>query len=267
VLTLRIPWAFLLRDLRTERSYKLALLARVAGAALSVLVFYFIATALRGRANASFDHFGGYFSFAVVGLALLTYLSLGVSAMASSLRDSQGAGTLELLVVSPTRLSLSLVSAAASGFVIVSVSVVAYLGAGAAFGAHLGEANVPVALLAFALTTASFVALALFAASIVFLTSRGNPVAWGVRTVSVVLCGVFYPTSVLPGWLRVLGEPLPLTHALKLMRGTLLLGQGLDELWRPMLTLAGLTAVLLPLSLLACRLAVRLARTDGSLTR
>lgn len=267
MLALRIPWAFLVRDLRTELSYKFALLMRVLTAVLSVLVFYFIATALRGVGSSSFDHFGGYFPFAVIGLAFLTYMSLGVGAMASSMRDSQAAGTLELMVVSPTRLWLWLLSSALSGFTFASVSVAAFLATGAAFGASLGSANVPAALVAFALTTASFVPLALFAASIVFLTTRGNPVAFGVRTVSVVLCGVFYPPSVLPDWLRALGEPLPLTHALELMRGTLLLGQGFGDLWEPLLVLAGLTAGLLPLSLLACRLAVRLARTDGSLTR
>jgi ABC-2 type transport system permease protein len=267
MIALRLPWAFLLRDMRTEFSHKFALVLKVAGAALSVVIFYFIATALRHVGNSSFDVFGGYFPFAVIGLAFITYMTLGVGAMASTMRDSQADGTLELLVVSPTRLSLTLLSSAISGFTFAGFSVFAYLGVGAALGASLGAANVPTALLAFVLTTMSFVPLALFAASIVFLTTRGNPVAFGVRTASVVLSGVFYPTSVLPEWLRIPGQALPLTHALEVLRGSLLLGEGPGALGNQFLALAGLTVVLTPLSLLACRAAVRIARTDGSLTR
>lgn len=267
MLVLRIPWAFLVRDLRTEASYKAALALRVVAAILSVLVFYFIATALRGVGSSSFGAYGGYFPFAVIGLAFLTYLSSGVGAIASSLRESQAAGTLELLVISPTRLSLTLLSSSISGFAFATLSVVVYLLAGVALGVDLGAANLAVAALSFTVATVSFVALGLFAASIVFLTARGNPIAWGVRTASVVLCGVFYPVDVLPDALRALAQVLPLTHALELLRGSLLLGQGLGELWQELLVLAALGAVLLPASLLTCRLAVRLARTDGSLTR
>lgn len=262
-----VPWAFLVRDLRIEASHKGALVLRIAAAVVSVLVFYFIATALRGVGSSSFGPYGGYFGFAVIGLTLLTYMSSGIAAMAGSLRESQAAGTLELLVISPTRLSLTLLSSSLSGFVLATLSVIVFVAAGAALGVDLGRADVPVALLSFAVATVSFAALALFAASVVFLTTRGNLVAGGVRTVSVVLCGVFYPVGVLPEALRVVAQALPLTHALELARGSLLLGQGVDELWDELLILGGLGAVLLPASLLACRVAVRLARTDGSLTR
>ncbi|HEX9438332.1 MAG TPA: hypothetical protein VF909_01570, partial [Roseiflexaceae bacterium] len=67
-------------------------------------------------------------------------------------------------------------------------------------------------------------------------------------------------------WLRALAQALPLTHALELMRRSLLNGEGWAELQGEMLTLIGLTALLLPLGLLACALAVRVARTDGSLS-
>jgi hypothetical protein len=53
---------------------------------------------------------------------------------------------------------------------------------------------------------------------------------------------------------------------LELERGALLLGQGFGELWQELAVLAGLTAVYLPLGLVACRAALRVARTDGNLT-
>jgi ABC-2 type transport system permease protein len=81
-----------------------------------------------------------------------------------------------------------------------------------------------------------------------------------------VLGGVYYPVNVLPSWLNVIGQLLPLTHALELLRRSLLNGEGFAQLGGELAILAGLTLVLLPLGLLACQLAIRVARTDGSLS-
>jgi hypothetical protein len=51
------------------------------------------------------------------------------------------------------------------------------------------------------------------------------------------------------------------------MRRSVLQGEGIETLWGPLLLLVGLAAVMLPIGLLACHLAVRLAQTDGSLSQ
>ena len=55
---------------------------------------------------------------------------------------------------------------------------------------------------------------------------------------SLLLSGFMFPFRGMPGWAQVLGEVLPLTHFLRIVRGILLKGNGLDqvlpELW-PML--------------------------------
>ena len=263
----RLPWAFFLRDLRIEVSYKAGFAGRVVSALFSVALLYFLARVFRNSTASSLEGYGGsYFSFAVLGLAFLAYMTLGIGGIASSIRDSQMAGTLELMVLSPTRLSAVLVASSLPAYVFALLSVLVYLGAGSALGIDLSGANVPFALLSLLVATASFVALGLFAAGLVFLTKRGNPVAWAIRSASVVLAGVFYPVDVLPGTLRAIGQILPLTHALELMRRSLLNGEGAAELWQELAALAALVIVLLPLGLAACRLAVRIARTDGSLT-
>ncbi|RPH69095.1 MAG: ABC transporter permease [Myxococcaceae bacterium] len=43
---------------------------------------------------------------------------------------------------------------------------------------------------------------------------------------SILLSGFMFPFAGMPGWARVLGEMLPLTHALRLIRGILLKGNG-----------------------------------------
>jgi ABC-2 type transport system permease protein len=91
-------------------------------------------------------------------------------------------------------------------------------------------------------------------------------VNWLVNTASVLLAGVFYPTEVLPEALQALGRVLPMTHALEIVRRSLLGGEGIDTLLPSFVALVALTAVYLPLGILACHWAVRVAQTDGSLT-
>src|SRR5205085_1841943 len=94
--------------------------------------------------------------------------------------------------------------------------------------------------------------------------ARGDTLGWALRVSSLVLGGVYYPVNVLPSWLNLIGQLLPLTHALELLRRSLLRGEGFAQLGGELAILAGLTLLLLPLGLLACQLAIRVARTDGS---
>ena len=56
---------------------------------------------------------------------------------------------------------------------------------------------------------------------------------------SILLSGFMFPFAGMPQWARVIGEMLPLTHALRLIRGILLKGNGvldvLPHLWPLML--------------------------------
>jgi len=67
---------------------------------------------------------------------------------------------------------------------------------------------------------------------------------------SMLLSGFMFPFRGMPGWAQTLGEALPLTHFLRIVRGVMLKGTGaaelLPELW-PMLAflaVAGSVALL-----------------------
>jgi ABC-2 type transport system permease protein len=267
VTALRLPWAFLVRDFRIEASYKGAFVRRLAVPVLAVVIFYFVARAIRDVEGTSLGAYGGsYFAFTVLGLALLSYMTAGVTWLTTNLRASQLSGALEHVVLSGAPLSGILVSSSLAGFAIGAVSMVGFLAVAVAFGLSLGVANVGFALLSFLLATVSFMGLALLSASLVFVTRRGAPLAWAVRSSSLVLAGVFYPVSVLPEALRLLSQALPLTHALELIRGSLLLGHGAGDLWPHLLALVVISVVLTAISLAACRLAVNVARAEGGLS-
>jgi ABC-2 type transport system permease protein len=260
--------ATLLRDFRTAVSYRAGFLLSLAGSLVSVVGVFFLSKAFGPAAAGPIDRYGGsYFGFAIVGVALSNLMSLGLTGMSARIREGQMMGTLELMLLSPNRLWLIFLSSSLWGHLQAIVTLVLLVAFGVLLGMDLGGANVLMTLLALVLAVISFNALGLFSAAVVIVIKQGNPVAFLISVASILLAGVLYPMSVLPAWLQVIGQALPLTHALELIRRAALAGEGLATLWLPVLALLGLTAVYLPLGLWACRWAIRLAQTDGSLSQ
>jgi len=48
---------------------------------------------------------------------------------------------------------------------------------------------------------------------------------------SLLLSGFMFPFRGMPVWAQVIGEALPLTHFLRIVRGILLKGNGWPEIW------------------------------------
>ena len=48
---------------------------------------------------------------------------------------------------------------------------------------------------------------------------------------SLMLSGFMFPFRGMPGWAQVIGEMFPLTHFLRIVRGILLKGNGIEEVW------------------------------------
>jgi ABC-2 type transport system permease protein len=46
-----------------------------------------------------------------------------------------------------------------------------------------------------------------------------------------MLSGFIFPFRGMPGWAQVIGEVLPITHFLRIVRGILLKGNGTFEVW------------------------------------
>lgn len=264
---LRVPWAFFRRDRLIQTSYKAGFVMQLGGATLTVATFFFVSRVFSTATGIGVDAYGGsYFGFVLVGIVLTEYINQGIGALGGALRESQTTGTLELMLLSPTRLPVVLFSMTLWTYASATVSAFTYFAVRAALGTDLSRANLPLAALTLALALLSFTGLGLMAGALVILIKRGNPLGWLIRGGSVLLGGVFYPTSVLPAGLQLVGQVLPMTHALDVLRRVVLLGQGLDQVGGGLVALVVLSAVYVPLGLVACAGAIRVARTDGSLS-
>jgi ABC-2 type transport system permease protein len=66
---------------------------------------------------------------------------------------------------------------------------------------------------------------------------------------SILLSGFMFPFRGMPGWAQVLGEAIPVTHFLRVVRGALLKGQELGDMWRELLALLAFVAIVTALAM------------------
>ncbi len=66
---------------------------------------------------------------------------------------------------------------------------------------------------------------------------------------SLLLSGFMFPFRGMPGWAQAIGEVLPLTHFVRIVRGVMLKGNGLVEIWPQVWPLLVFTAVVMAVGL------------------
>jgi ABC-2 type transport system permease protein len=262
-----VATAFLKRDLSQAMSYRLSFLMQFMGIFLNVAVFYFLSQ-LFGKAIApQLEMYGGdYFSFVLIGLAFSGYTGLSLSSFSQSIREGQMMGTLEVMLLTPTRLSAILLSSSLWPYLLTTLNVIVYLFLGVlVFSADLSNVNIFSALVVLVLAITSFSGIGIMSAAMVMLVKKGDPVAWVLGSFSSLLAGVYYPVSVLPDWLEPLSRFIPLYYALDAMRLAMLRGSSLYDIRLDIFALLGFTVIITPLAFLAFRKALKQAKQEGSL--
>jgi ABC-2 type transport system permease protein len=134
-----------------------------------------------------------------------------------------------------------------------------------AFGLHLKWVTLPLVLPVAVLGALSFAPFGLLIMAVVLAVKQAmSGVTFVVAGVSLV-SGLYFPVSVLPGWMRELSRLQPFTAAADLLRH-LMVGARLHEpLVGELGKLVGFPVALLPLSVLALTLAVRSTRRRGTI--
>ncbi len=250
-------------------SYKTQVVFTVLGWLLPVFSYYFIGVMYKGAVAPALQQYGGsYVDFMVVGVAFQGYVSSAFTTLSSRIRNEQLMGTLEYVLMSPTRLSSFLLYNVAWAFLLNSMNAAVILGVGVfVLGVSFSHADILGAVIALLLAILSNMGLGMISAGVIMITKQGDPISFFFNAVSNLLSGVFFPIAVLPYWLRLFSYILPLTWSLQAIRLALLKGYGVLALAHYELILLGFTAVTLPLGLLAFSMGFKQARKEGSLSQ
>jgi drug efflux transport system permease protein len=181
----------------------------------------------------------------IVGL-LLTLTMLMITSMAI-VRERER-GTLEQLIVTPLPKSAmmlgKIIPFALVGYV--QMTVILVLGR-FVFGVPARGSIVLLYLVTFAFIIASL-ALGLLVSTLVRTQVQAMQLSFVFILPTVLLSGFMFPREAMPPAAQWLGALFPVTYYLRILRGILLKGAGLDALWTDALALVGFAVLLIVVS-------------------
>lgn len=259
--------AFVCKDLAISSSYKMQFAFQFAQVFFSVTAIHFIGKMVHasGSSPALLEYELGYFAFALVGLAVDSYLQAGVVKATESIRQSMNQGVFEAMAATPTAYGLLLFYTSLWPFVFATARVSLFFLFGVIFfSLRLPNANWFGAIVVLSVTIPVFLMLGIISSSIIVLIKRGDPVNWFFSRISAILAGTMFPVSVLPSWLRAIAQCLPLTHSLEAARRCLLTGATLFDVRWHLLTLAVFSGCLAPVTYFAVRVFMQSAKKRGA---
>jgi ABC-2 type transport system permease protein len=259
--------AFIRRDWRIARSYRLQFLLEVCAVPIALAMLFFLGRLVdRGSVASDGDLAQGYFAFAAVGFAVLGMAQSALSSFSSRLRTEQTTGTFETLLSSPVSPSVVVLGSAAFDLLRAGASAAATLLVAMLFGLRLqlGFGTAVGVLIGLPALVATFAAVGVVVASCAVIFKQVTALLGMVTAVIALLAGVYFPVDVLPAPLQLLANLLPFTWGIDVLRAGLL--QGELAVGRLAL-LVGFAVVALPLALWLFGHAVDFARRRGTLTQ
>jgi ABC-2 type transport system permease protein len=205
----------------------------------------------------------------MIGAIFWNYLSVTFSWIAETIAVERWEGTLEYTMMAPVRRWSQLMGSVAYAIVYglahtAAMLIVLIL----FFGLDLGRADLATAAAFMALGSVSFVGIGMMAAILPLLyVERGAQMTFVLQSVLLLVSGVYYPISILPGWMQVLAHLSPATYILDAVRAALLDGVGLSQLWGDAWPLALMGIAFIPIGVWAFGRAERYAKRTGKLKR
>jgi ABC-type multidrug transport system permease subunit len=140
-------------------------------------------------------------------------------------------GTMENLLAMPVR-PIEVMLAKITPYIGIGYLQVVIILVMAAVLFHLPiHGSVVLLLFVLGLFIASNLALGITYSTIAANQSQAQQMAQFTMMPFMMLSGFFFPFQGMPGWARVIGEAIPTTHAMRIVRGVLLKGNGIVEIF------------------------------------
>ncbi|HVX39501.1 MAG TPA: ABC transporter permease [Gemmatimonadaceae bacterium] len=253
---------------QTMKSYRVQTLISFAAIVASIVPLYFVAGAVQPIMSGSIKSEGGSaFGFLAVGYATFMLVSMAVSALPQAVSERINSGVFEALLTTPTGIVELLVGLNAFDLLLATLRAVVLLGAAALLGATIIPGRVLPAAIILALIVAAHMPIGVLGAAMILAFRTTGPLPKLAVTLSALLGGVYYPTSVVPSWLRLVSDVLPLSYGLRALRRVLLQNASLVDVAPDVAAVAAAAVLLAATAALAFSYALRHARAQGTLTQ
>jgi ABC-2 type transport system permease protein len=205
----------------------------------------------------------------LVGAVIWAYLGIIFEILTETVAWERWEGTIEYTFMAPLARPVHLFGMGLFAIVYGVVRAVLLFGVVAAFfGLHLPKADYVAALVLLVVASISFIGIGMMTAVLPLISpEKGTQLGFVAQGLLLVVSGVYYPVSVLPGWMEALAKISPATYALRGCRKAILEGAGVSSLWAEIWPLLVIGAVSVPLGLWVFRTGERYAKKHGKLKR
>jgi ABC-2 type transport system permease protein len=260
--------AILRRDVILALRQPLGSITRWFSPIIGIAGFYFVARFVDPHRALSIDgHREGYFAYVSVNLSFMVLQTSALQAFSQSIRYDQLVGTLEPIFASPAPTGLIVASCGVWPLAISLAQVMLCLaGASLFMGLDLHATDLASLLTFVALSTLTMGAIGILSAAGVIAFKQVPPSNYLVGGAASLLSGTLFPTHLFPPVLQLVSWCLPLTHALRGLRGAIA-GDGIAATAGDALWLAVTAALLFPASFILLHFAVERAKCDGTLAQ
>lgn len=207
--------------------------------------------------------------YLLIGTLVWRYLSVVFDAISEVIAWERWEGTIEYTFMAPvSRLTHMLgqtIFSVVYGFVF---SGVIFAAVAVLFHVDLSNANLAGAALVMLAASLSFIGFGILAAFLPLLfPERGAQMTNVVQALLLLISGVYYPVTVLPGWMQMLARLSPATYALEAMRSAVLQNAAWSALVKDVLLLTAMGLVMIPVGLWVFGRAEIYAKKTGKLKR
>jgi ABC-2 type transport system permease protein len=205
----------------------------------------------------------------LVGAVIWAYLGIIFEVLTETVAWERWEGTIEYTFMAPLArpVHLSGMGVFAVAYGIVRASLL-FVVVSLFFGLQLPEANYPAAIVLLLVASISFIGIGMMTAVLPLISpEKGMQLGFVAQGLLLVVSGVYYPVSVLPGWMQALATISPATYALRGTRAAILDGASLGSLWPDIWPLLVIGVVTVPLGLWTFRRGERYAKKHGKLKR
>lgn len=258
---IRVRWLHIL-------SYRLQMMFSIAGLLVTVVPVYFISRALQPTMARSISNEGQeYFAFVVIGLIAFAFMNTATSALHSTFSSDIASGTLEAMLATPVTMPALIVGMLGQAFTWTLLRMSVLLTGAALLGAQIVWSKAIVAAGVLGLIVLAYVPVGIVAASLVLAFRTTGPFPAVIVGLSMLLGGVYYPTSAIPSWLGFASQLVPLTYGLRALRRVVIDGASLASVAGDLAILSGFVVVLFAAGLAAFSFALWHARRAGTLAQ
>jgi ABC-2 type transport system permease protein len=205
----------------------------------------------------------------LIGAVIWAYLGIIFEVLTETVAWERWEGTIEYTFMAPLARPVHLAGmglfAIAYGLVraVLLFGVVAFF-----FELEMPQADFVAALVVLGVASVSFVGIGMMTAVLPLISpEKGTQLGFIAQGVLLVVSGVYYDVSVLPGWMQAVSVISPATYALDGIRDSILEGAGVAAVWGNVWPLLVIGAVSVPAGLLVFRAGERYAKQHGKLKR